>query len=752
MHIKKLLIVSIFFLFMFLPFVNANLISNGGFELTQNNNLDFCCDGVLGCGASSAPVRQPLYFNDTEYGNHIRTIPTYYAESGDYALMIYTHKPSNCTMWSGGSCTQVNITNGGLATYDTPIELQNNSFRINFDVRKCNILEEPIKCTGFFQNQDTFMSGTNSGRFVISIDVNNGTHSEANSFFGTAQDFYQTFNLDYTAFSFTNVSFPANLTLDIGSAVLSYWGDESSCVVYDDLEVSYSEGADDLVTFEDLSKVDDYIEDMFTFWGTLYDYEMEWDEKSPDCDNPTYPVTINSIAFDEFNFETSKGFAGVPLANIEMDLSMAWNGGSSTPDVIGWSESCGSSDSNVDDDDYIYLVYDDGTNRSVGDELFLCPDASTTQTGYCAGGTGNNMDMNMNYIFPMYDYENLDHIEMRFSVRGEDVNTGLYYECVNIYLNITPDISTIETRQIYSNPEDTANEEITGYNDFYPLFPYRGIYDSENVSFNAFLFPMNGDESIGQNMRMYAYTDEGSFKNIATDSLNFYDENGNFNTIQEGESIHWCKYNMSIFYQQILDFDLSESNYNEISFMEMNDGETLELLLVSDTDLHSDMMQNASIEWGVGDEVGATFCGDYCDENNTLWDGYINEYGLCRYEVFYNSTSCYPPGEPEPEAEAEGLDATAEATSNLLGINAEAGKLFVALILVMIFSGFGTAIIGRGVKLEGSGFALSFFVQFLAWFLVFTLAGFVPSWITIVLMVLSTFIIGLWFKKGIGGG
>lgn len=667
MHIKKVLLVSIFFIFMFLPFANGNLISNGGFELTQNNNLDFCCNGVLGCGASSAPVRQPLYFNDTEYGNHIRSITTY-TKSGDYALMIYTHKPSNCTMWSGGSCTQVNITNGGLATYDTPIELQNNSFRINFDVRKCNTTEEPVKCSGFFQDQDTYMSGTNSGRFVVSIDANNGTHSEANSFFGTAQNFYQTFNLDYTAFSFSNVSFPANITLDIGSAVLSYWGDESSCVVYDDLEVSYSEGADDLVTFEDLSEVDDYISDMVSMRGFTYSETHNG----------------NGMSFSSSDFNISNGFDGIPLARLEA----VWTKGGGF---------CGTYPKYYNPD-HATIHYKDGTSEDIRNLARV--------EHNCAGG--NTWTLHFNFSIP--DYENVKNITLADEIGVSGVGD------FTPNITIDPQEEYFYLRNEYENELSTSTFQTTyGLPHLYPVILYNASATNTSVAFTAYNF-MNRTEDASDNILIYQYNENDQLTDLTTHSLTF----------PQGVSHH----NVTALYEP------DDSDHVTIFFF---------------TELTS-FGFNSSLDFEFGEGVNIIFCEDYCDTNYNFYDGYINEYGLCRYEVFSNSTSCYPPGEPEAEAESEGLDATAEATSNLLGINAEAGKLFVALILVMIFSAFGTAIIGRGVKLEGSGFALSFFVQFLAWFLVFTLAGFVPSWITIVLMVLSTFIIGLWFKKGIGGG
>ena len=754
MKLDKIFFVFVAFSLFMLPNVMGatNLIDNGDFQSNHYVDSDFCCDGLFGSGVSTVPVYVPRYWNDSEYGVHVRTTYNDLDESyTNKAMEVYTHKPSNWTMWSGG-CTQVNITNGGTATYHEPIEVENSSVVILADVRKCTYyIEKPIKCSGSFENQENFMgSANNSGIYFINTYWDNGTDINSIPSFNIAQDFWQTVSVDYSEIDYPNgTSFPQNLTLSLGAGVESFWGDEASCVVFDNVRVEYTSGSDTEVGFAQLSFVDDYIEDMFTFWGTLYDYEMDWDEKNPDCDNPTYPITLTDISFDEFNFETSKGFAGVPLANVEMDLDMDWNN-PAKPTRIEWSESCGSGDANVDDDDYIYLVYDDGTNRSVGDELFLCGDASTTQTGYCAGGTGTNMDMNMNYIFPLYDYEDLDHIEMRFSVRGYQVADGIHYECANIYLNITPDISTIETRQIYSNPEDTANEETTGYNDFYPLFPYRGIYDSENVSFNAFLFPMNGDESSLQNMRLYAYTEEGSFKNIATDSLNFYDENGNFNTIQEGESIHWCRYNMSIFYQKILDFDLSESNFNEISFMEMNDGETLELLLVSDTDLHSDVMQNASIEWEVGDEVGATFCSDYCDENDTLWDGYFDEYGICRYDLYYDSTTCtdgvivdnvYAQQAEEALAGVRNatmeLGAYAEETWDILDMSFD--DLTKLLISILVSMAIG---ISAMVKLKENSYShVLGVIGVLGGFMFFLFYGWMPIWIGIILILIAGFLL-----------
>jgi len=459
------------FLFLGVPETQAVLINNYDFEFTEVLNENFCCDGIFGCGVSTSPVRRPLYWNDTEYGVHVVSTSTVPSQ-GDYAMKVYTHKPSNCSMWAGG-CTQVNITNGGLATYSEPIELQNASFRLTVDVRKCTEEEEPVKCSGFFEAEDSFLSGTNSGMYVINTAWDNGTHTEEYSQFGTAPDYYQTINLDYSDFDYSNVSYPLNMTVGLGAAVESYWGGESSCIVFDYLEVDYSEDSDQIITFEDLSLVDDYIQDMVSMRGFIYTIEE---------------TNNNGMSFDSSGFNISNGFDGIPLAR----LKVIWTKG--------------------------------GGFCSGAWPKFLNPDIATinykngTSTGMIARveqncGGGDTFTLYFNFSIP--DYENVKNITL-----GDKIQVGGVGDFTpNITISI--DEENVVLRKAYDTEIDTGTFQTSiGDPHLYPVILYNASNTNTTVAFTAYNF-MNRTEDASDNIIIKQYSPSGQLQDITTHSLTF---------------------------------------------------------------------------------------------------------------------------------------------------------------------------------------------------------------------------------------
>lgn len=735
-------------LLFFSVFASASLVDNYGFEDESYTSTHYCCKNILLMGACEHhedPFRHPDIWNSyAQNRDFIRSVDV--SHSGDWAVKIWSQEANNCTFISlPSTCGQENITVSGDLSQD--VYPDNTSLELSFWARKCPEDERPDKCTAFWLETEYYGDGDllMEGKYYVAMQFNYSDASEETlTLYGDASSTWGETSIDVSQ---SDINHTANLTsvrITIGNRVIDSFDTQQYCVIFDDVNLSYAPEPVDL--YENVSSAINYMEDMHTFWGlpSTVNYTFGYDTT---CDGVSPDGTISDIILTTYNFQTSKGFSKVPYGNIRFYPACV---GCGSHQSVWYSVSCNSlagigKTGRYGRRPYVVLHYDNGSSIDVSDQTFMMNEmSSVTSIHKCP--TGNvGVSAPMNVRFPMYDWEDIDHVHMNITMIYEYVPNSALAECGWVAMNVSYDSDLLKTRQIYTDPMADSYETITGIDNIFPFMAIKGNFDEENITFCGWTF---SDDTIAyslNNAEFWLYDSNDVFKNVITESISV-DGGNNIYTIYDNHgNARWCHH---IDYCTGFDVDISTLDCFEFSFMQPEDGDKAHIIMKSDPAEHSNVSSDTKTAWVVGEEIGVGFCEDYCLGLN-YHDGTLDEHGVCTYVVYVNDTRCQeeaPPSEWE-EGASELLEPFANATQeagayisetwNILDMSFD--MLTKLIIAILVSMGIGVSVMK---KTENSQYNhIIGLLGIVGGFLFFTVFGWMPIWIGIIMTILAGFLL-----------
>lgn len=750
--------IIVLFFVLFVPFSSGNLLSNGNFESTTDYNIHICCNSTLsGCYDNTYLIYSPLdwYIQRENQGRLINpntTIELFFANQtkGSYSQAIFSQKASSCGY--NESCGYVNSTLGNFIEQDIN-NISNTSLVFSFNIRGCYPSDGlRQKCNSEFFDiiqEDSYYGSENyktNYRYTLELDSDSGTYNYTdNSYIGNALILgWHHFEIDISEAS------PINHSIENFNATLRFENDISDssdgsfyCFVLDNIDLDYKENA--TPPYEDASTALTYIEDMHDFYGTISSYNLEWGQDSS-CDGGS-ASSISDITLSAYDFSTSKGFAEVPYGQLHYFPSCD---GCSSYQELEYVVDCSSLDGlgktgRNNKRPYVVIYYDDGSSLDVSDQTLLYPDYYDSNPNKCPSG---NDKAPMNIRIPLYDYNSIDYIHYNITQRFVYEPNHALSECAWTSINVTPDTENIiPTRQIYEDPMEDSYHTITGHNNIFPLFALNGDSEGENITFDLWSFSSYEESSMNNNVQIWLYDSDESVKSVTTETATI-DNEKLFNIYDNYGGARWVR-NVT----DATEFSVSLSDLNSYSYelIEPDYGDIVDVKVFSDPEEHSDKSDNATTRWSVGDELGVGFCEDVC-VGDTFYDYELDENDAC---ILMSKTPYSPLCVDEVTTTIEqegGLFSTGNATANLFGFEPEVGNFLLAIILSAVFGLFFTSLFAKNISQKGENTFIIFLVFFFVFIMLFTLAGMVPSWITIILIILTTFAIASFFRKGITGG
>lgn len=408
-------------------------------------------------------------------------------------------------------------------------------------------------------------------------------------------------------------------------------------------------------------------------------------------------VQLYKTGISDFDgFKTSSSFDGESLGYISGVLDLSSYNCSENPRWI-----------------YSNITYNDGSI------LFFDHAEPLTETGnfefwkYAGGHNYHNFSIS----FPLLNYEDIKNVTLAVYFDDQCGAGGSHDN--NFYFYFEPNTGYMGVREQYDieliSPDPwNYNEGLYGNNSLYPVIMFNGSVSGNNFLFTSYNF-MAANDSSTNNFELRQYREDGIIKNIYA-----------------GTEIFSSGYSQHIIINPLIDYD--EDDYFIAHYF-------------MDSGLISGYTSNTTTYFGSGDYTG---CSSYCNGTDYVNRTFIEAWGICYENVEVNSSLCQSYATTTTTLPT-GLFETGEATATLFGFDYETGLFFIAIILSSIFALFFTGLFAK-VAGKDKDLGLVFIVMFFVWVLIFAGAGMIPGWIVIILILISVFIAGLWFKKGLTGG